>query len=54
MLDKTVALIVRFLEQGSGNLSERARNKEFNALTADEIVRIEEKYREIFGAKINQ
>jgi Fic family protein len=54
MPDKTVALIIRFLEQGSGNLSERARNKEFNALTADEIVRIEEKYREIFGAKINQ
>lgn len=54
MPDKTVALIIRFLEQGNGKLSERARNKEFDVLTIDEIVRIEEKYREIFGAESNQ
>jgi len=49
MPDKTVALLIRFLEQGKGRLSERARNKEFNALTNEEATRIEEKYREVFG-----
>jgi len=37
-----------FLEQGKGILSERAKNKEFNALTDEEAARIEEKYREVF------
>lgn len=48
MPDKTVALLIRFLEQGKSQLSERAKNKEFQELTADEILRIQEKYRDIF------
>ncbi|RYF97493.1 MAG: cell filamentation protein Fic, partial [Chitinophagaceae bacterium] len=48
MPDKTVALLVRFLEQGSGKLSDRARSKEFKELTSDEIDAIENKFQEIF------
>jgi Fic family protein len=48
MPDKTVALLVRFLEQGKGQLSERARTKEFEALTDEEVIEIENKYQEIF------
>lgn len=49
MPDKTVALLVRFLEQSNGKLSERARSKEFNAITAEEVNRIEERYNQIFA-----
>ena len=49
MPDKIVALVIRFLEQGNGRLSERAKNKEFEALSKEEIEQIEGKYREIFG-----
>lgn len=49
MPDKMVALVIRFLEQGNGILSERARNKEFQLLSGDEILQIEQKYREIFA-----
>ena len=48
MPDKTVALLVRFLEQGNGKLSERAKTKEFKELTDEEVVSIENKYQEIF------
>jgi Fic family protein len=48
MPDKTVALLVRFLEQGEGKLSERARSKEFQTLTMQEIEEIENKFQEIF------
>ena len=48
MPDNTVALVVRFLEQGKGKLSERAKAKEFEALTEAEIATIENKYQEIF------
>lgn len=48
MPDQTVALLIRFLEQGNGRLSERAKDKEFNALTDEEASRIEEKYKEVF------
>lgn len=48
MPDKTVALIVRFLEQNEGKLSKRARTREFSALNEDEIILIEDKYNEIF------
>ena len=33
MPDKTVALLIRFLEQNNGSLSKRARIKEFSVLT---------------------
>jgi Fic family protein len=48
MPDKTVALLVRFLEQGEGNLSERAKSKEFQVLSIKEIEEIENKFQEIF------
>ena len=48
MPDKMVALLVRFLEQGKGKLSERARTKEFAELTDDEVKRIEERFGEVF------
>lgn len=48
MPDKMVALIVRFLEQGKGTISERAKTKEFSALRPEEMEIIENKYREIF------
>lgn len=48
MPDKTVAVIVRFLQQGNGTLSESSKNKEFRELKEDEIQAIENKFREIF------
>ena len=48
MPDKTVALLVRFLEQGKGKLSERAKTKEFQLLQDQEVEAIENKYQEIF------
>jgi Fic family protein len=48
MPDKMVALLVRFLEQGKGKLSERAKTKEFKDLSEKEIEMIENKYQEIF------
>jgi len=50
MPDKTVSLLVRFLEQGNGKLSERARTKEFAPLNDNEVVFIENKFNEIFQA----
>lgn len=49
MPDNTVALLVRFLEQENGKLSERAKTKEFKELTDGETEMIENKYREIFN-----
>ncbi|WP_367865982.1 Fic family protein [Pedobacter sp. WC2423] len=49
MPDKIVALLVRFLEQNNGELSERAKTKEFQELKNEEIIVIENKYKEIFG-----
>jgi hypothetical protein len=48
MPDKTVALLVRFLEQGNGKFSERAKTQEFQLLSDEEIDAIENKYQEIF------
>ena len=47
MPDKTVALLVRFLEQGNGIFSKRSKEKEFMKLTEKEIKEIENKYSEI-------
>lgn len=41
MPDRTVDLLHRFLRQNGGQLSTRARAKEFEMLTADEVARIE-------------
>jgi len=44
-----VEVLIRFLRQNNGVLSNRARRKEFKALTADEIKTFETKYKEIFA-----
>lgn len=49
MPDKLVSTLVRFLEQGQGRLSKRAKEKEFNLLTQKEVSRIESEYKSIFG-----
>lgn len=49
MPDKTVAQLVRFLEQNDGVLSKRARDNEFAALKEDEAERIESAYGRIFA-----
>ena len=48
MPDKMVDLLIRFLNQNNGQLSKRARKKEFFQLTDDEVLAIERKYDEIF------
>ena len=49
MPDKDMENLIGFLRQGDGKLSKRARNKEFKALTVDEVVMLETKYQEIFS-----
>ncbi len=48
MPDKTVALLIRFLDQNKGVLSDRARTREFSALEEDEVELIEKQYRSVF------
>jgi len=48
MPDKTVALLVRFLEQNNGSLSKRARENEFQNLNNTEVLQIETKFKKIF------
>lgn len=48
MPDRMVALLVRFLEQNGGKLSNRARAIELKALTDSEIIEIEKRFVEIF------
>ncbi len=48
MPDKMVSLLVRFLEQNNGVLSDRAKGKEFAALKNNEIEQIEGQYQLIF------
>ncbi len=48
MPDDLLALLVRFLEQNKGKLSNRARTKEFEAFDDDEVKAIEENFNLIF------
>ncbi|MEZ5069517.1 MAG: Fic family protein [Bacteroidales bacterium] len=48
MPDTTVALLIRFLEQNNGELSNRARTKEFAALEDGEVELIEKQYQTVF------
>lgn len=48
MPDKTIALLIRFLEQNRNKLSKRAREKEFAALSDKEIGEIENHYKRFF------
>lgn len=51
MPDKMIALLFRFLEQHGGQLSNRAKEKEFQALDAQEIAAIEAAYERIGGGQ---
>lgn len=48
MPERTVDLLFRFLGQNGGKLSNRAREKEFDALTGEEVRRVEAIYDEVF------
>ena len=48
MPDRLVDLLIRFLNQNNGQLSKRARRKEFAALTDREVNAIESRYDEVF------
>jgi hypothetical protein len=48
MPDRLIDLLIRFLNQNDGRLSNRARGKEFSALINKEVQAIENKYDEIF------
>lgn len=49
MPDKHVDLLIRFLSQNNGKISQRAREREFQKLTDTEIQTIENKFNEVFG-----
>jgi hypothetical protein len=51
MPERTLNKLLGFLRQNGGQLSRRAREGEFADLTADEVARIEELYREAFAAE---
>lgn len=49
MPDREIERLRAFLAQGQGRLSERAREREFRALTTDEVATIEALYGELVG-----
>jgi len=49
MPDSMITLLVKFLEQGQGKISQRGRKKEFKQLTSREVGMIEKKYKDVFG-----
>ncbi len=49
MPDKLVDLLIRFLVQHHGTLSNRAREKEFKELTSSEAQAVEQKYKTVFN-----
>lgn len=50
MPEKTVTLLMRFLQQNGGTLSKRARAHEFARLSSDEVRWVEEVYKQCFPA----
>lgn len=48
MPDRLAQNLIMFIRQNNGKLAKRRREKEFAALTDDEVARIEEVYREVF------
>lgn len=48
MPDRTASLLINFLYQNDGKLSNRARSREFSALTSEEVQIFEDKFKEIF------
>ena len=51
MPDRLIDLLVNFLEQNNGLLSNRAKEKEFQALTEKEISQIEKIFNRVFRKK---
>lgn len=49
MPDRTADLLIRFLHQNKGALSNRARTKEFAELTDEEVEVVEHKFQDVFG-----
>lgn len=49
MPDRLIELLRSFLAQNGGTLSQRARRKEFNALTDEEVAQVEGVYADAFG-----
>ena len=49
MPDRTANRLFRFLHQNAGRLSNRARTREFERLTDEEVERIERLYRDVFA-----
>ncbi|MFC1766848.1 cell filamentation protein Fic, partial [Planctomycetota bacterium] len=47
--DKTIEMLLGFLRQGQGKLSQRARSREFKALTDEEAALPEDRYADIFS-----
>jgi hypothetical protein len=54
MPDRTLDNLFGFLRRNNGRLSQRARDKEFAALTDDETRRIEQSYSDLFGAEAHK
>jgi Fic family protein len=52
MPDNMVALLIRFLEQNNGTLSNRAREKEFVELTDKEVKEIEKYYQSLHDVRL--
>ena len=50
MPDKLIDLLIRFLSQNNGKFSKRALDKEFSALTKQEVKVIENRFEEIFDS----
>jgi hypothetical protein len=48
MPQKSLSLLLNFLRHSNGQLSKRAKTKEFSALTVVELKEIESKYQEVF------
>jgi hypothetical protein len=53
MPDSLMDLLFRFLQQNDGRLSQRARTKEFSALSEEEVVKVEKIYEEGFRSDTN-
>jgi Fic family protein len=53
MPEKTIALLIRYLEQNNGTLSKRGNENEFAELRDNEIVEIENQFRIIFIDALN-
>ena len=51
MPDRLIDLLFRFLQQNEGQLSKRAREREFEALTDEEVQRIERIYEDAFDGQ---